>query len=347
MSRDDRDLYRVLRWYPAAWRERYGDEFIALLEETSEGRQPTRATRISLAIAGLRQRARTAGLSDDTASPRDRRRSSTLVILVAWGLFVLAGCAFAKLSEHADTAVSASARWRVLASYRIVEGLAIVAGCAVVAGILVCGRPFISYLRSGGWPAVRPPIVLAVAITCVAGGGTVALATWAHRLAPAARETGAWPYGPAFVAWTITVAAAIVAWTVAAVVVASRIDIPDDRLRGEVLLSRVVVIAMLGMTIAFAIWWAAVSESAPAFIGSQLDLMMLFAAMVLADMIATTGAVRGACTGSGSVGAAESRTSRQRSRRRMMPEKHDDQGKCPGQVVSEGGLEPPRELVSH
>ena len=29
-----RDAKRVLRWYPAAWRRRYGEELIAMLDDT-------------------------------------------------------------------------------------------------------------------------------------------------------------------------------------------------------------------------------------------------------------------------------------------------------------------------
>ncbi len=31
--RRDRDVLSVLRWYPKEWRDRYGDEFVALVHE--------------------------------------------------------------------------------------------------------------------------------------------------------------------------------------------------------------------------------------------------------------------------------------------------------------------------
>ena len=48
-----RDAKRILRWYPTGWRRRYGEELIAMLEDThGEGELPPRA-RISLVRAGL------------------------------------------------------------------------------------------------------------------------------------------------------------------------------------------------------------------------------------------------------------------------------------------------------
>jgi hypothetical protein len=53
-----RDAKRVLRWYPAAWRRRYGEELIAMLDDThGNGKLPWRA-RMSLLRYGLMQRIR-------------------------------------------------------------------------------------------------------------------------------------------------------------------------------------------------------------------------------------------------------------------------------------------------
>ena len=53
-----RDAKRVLRWYPAAWRRRYGEEVIAMLDDThGEDKLPRRA-RMSLLRSGLIERIR-------------------------------------------------------------------------------------------------------------------------------------------------------------------------------------------------------------------------------------------------------------------------------------------------
>ena len=54
-----RDARRVLRWYPVAWRRRYGEELIAMLDDTygAAGELPRR-TRMSLIRSGLTERIR-------------------------------------------------------------------------------------------------------------------------------------------------------------------------------------------------------------------------------------------------------------------------------------------------
>jgi hypothetical protein len=53
-----RDVQRVLRWYPAAWRRRYGEELIAMLDDTHGGDGLPRKARLALLRAGLIQRVR-------------------------------------------------------------------------------------------------------------------------------------------------------------------------------------------------------------------------------------------------------------------------------------------------
>ena len=56
----DPRLAGLLRWYPRAWRERYGEEFLALVEDTLDGRRPGWRLRLGVAWAGLRERGRRA-----------------------------------------------------------------------------------------------------------------------------------------------------------------------------------------------------------------------------------------------------------------------------------------------
>ena len=53
-----RDVQRVLRWYPAAWRRRYGEELIAMLDDTHGGDGLPRKARLALLRSGLVQRVR-------------------------------------------------------------------------------------------------------------------------------------------------------------------------------------------------------------------------------------------------------------------------------------------------
>ena len=60
MSDRRQDPGRALRWYPSAWRARYGDELGALIEDQLDGCPPTMRFSMNLALAGLKERAREA-----------------------------------------------------------------------------------------------------------------------------------------------------------------------------------------------------------------------------------------------------------------------------------------------
>jgi hypothetical protein len=46
------DAARLLRWYPRGWRERYGEEFLAMVEDSLDGGRPRWRLRLSVAWAG-------------------------------------------------------------------------------------------------------------------------------------------------------------------------------------------------------------------------------------------------------------------------------------------------------
>jgi hypothetical protein len=76
----DPAVAKLLRWYPRAWRKRYGDEFLAMVEDSLDGRPPTIRLHLSVAWAGLRERGhqvRRAGQAADRRLTAGRARSAT------------------------------------------------------------------------------------------------------------------------------------------------------------------------------------------------------------------------------------------------------------------------------
>lgn len=53
-----RDVSGILRWYPAAWRRRYGEELIAMLDDTYGHDKLPRRVRMSLFRYGIVERIR-------------------------------------------------------------------------------------------------------------------------------------------------------------------------------------------------------------------------------------------------------------------------------------------------
>ncbi len=297
-ARRDR-LERLVRWYPPRWRERYGDEFLALCEDVVGDRSPSMRFRVSVAVAGLRERAFECGLAGQTAPRAERTRSGALVVLSAWTLFMLAGAGFAKLAEHADAAVASASRWQIDLSYAGIEALATIAGLAVVTSALVSLPSFIRFVEAGGWPTVRGMFVAATGATVAATAGGVGLALWAGHVPAVDRETGAWPYGTVFVLWAATAATALIAWTAAAVVTARRLTFTERQLHIYAALAYVVGGAMGLITIAAMSWWIIMGIRAPWFLhgaakgssGSILDprVAVTVTAMLVADALAVGG----------------------------------------------------------
>jgi len=53
-----RDVRRALRWYPAAWRLRYGEELVALLQETYGDGPLSLRVKMSLVFSGVKEQIR-------------------------------------------------------------------------------------------------------------------------------------------------------------------------------------------------------------------------------------------------------------------------------------------------
>lgn len=297
---------RRLRWYPPAWRARYGSELCALLDDEYAGLLPAKV-RLGLITGGLRERARQSGLTGDSAPAEDRLRAGALVAFGAWVAFVVAGASFAKFSEHFDQALPHNAGAHRLAdvAFSLLQAVAAVTGLLVVAGALIAMPAFSRLLRASGWSSLRGHLLRAIACTAVALGVTVALVVSGHHLAPVQRNGGVRWYGVLFLGWALLVAATLALWGVVAVAAAMRVTLSAAVLRVEAGLAFAVTGAMAVMLGATALWWAAMASHAPAFLsaspaGAQRSpwdawLVGTVALMSLATAGAIAGSTRAAC----------------------------------------------------
>ena len=301
-----RDPATLLRWYPPAWRDRYGDEFVACVEDTlgETGARLTARMQVSIACAGLRERALRAGLAGDQLPPDGRVRAGALLVLCAWAAFVVAGVAFSKLSEQFDTAVPAAARALPWGAFRAVQIVAVVATVAVMIGVLLAVPAFWRFIRGGGWAAISGHVARATVATVAVLATTVGLVAWAHSLSFGQRNGGDGPFELAFLAWALLVATTLGLWTVAGVAVGRRLVLTPGILTAQAALAGVVTAAMTTMTIAVAIWWTAMATRAPWFLhgtatgssGSAFEprLAATMAIMLGAVIAASYGTIRAA-----------------------------------------------------
>jgi hypothetical protein len=86
MSDPEARANRLLRWYPPSWRERYGEEFEALLvADISERRQSRRRT-VNVALSGLLARLAAAGIAGES-----EQRTKLGAIACLGGVFAVLG----------------------------------------------------------------------------------------------------------------------------------------------------------------------------------------------------------------------------------------------------------------
>jgi len=260
------DAARLLRWYPAAWRERYGDELVALMEDELGGRDTSIRFRLSIALAGLRERAHGAGIVGRGASAAERARAGALLVLCAWTTFVVAGASFAKLSEHFDAAVPRASRGLPGGAYRQVQIVSVVAAALlVVAGCCVLPA-FMRFVRRGGWSLIARAVWQATVSSAALAVAIVPLAAWAHHLSYGQRNGTDAAYSAAVVAAAALLVAVLGLWTRAAVVAGRRLELGRGVLAAVSSLAIGVAASMVAMTVGTAIWWAVMAEHAPWFL---------------------------------------------------------------------------------
>ena len=78
---------RLVRLYPQAWRERYGEEFVAILEQ----RPASGSDLFDVALGAVDAWLRPQVVTERRMVVADRMRSSVILVLWAWVGLVVAG----------------------------------------------------------------------------------------------------------------------------------------------------------------------------------------------------------------------------------------------------------------
>jgi hypothetical protein len=93
-ARDASRARRLLRWYPASWRARYGDEFTELLLADFSERQRCWSRAADVARSGVAARLAAAGLAAcPGADPADAQRAALAALACSLAVFLTAGAA--------------------------------------------------------------------------------------------------------------------------------------------------------------------------------------------------------------------------------------------------------------
>jgi hypothetical protein len=292
-----------MRWYPPPWRERYGDEMAALLEDSyaTAGEVPRRQ-RVSLAWSGLRERARSAGLVGWSGDPDARVRGGSVLVLCGWACYIVAGALFGKLTDRWSTESSHAGHWVATGGF---GGLAVAwgVGCLIVLlGALMVVPPFVRLLAAGRWREVARPVVASIVSAVVALGSLGFLVARAHGMSAHDRNGGSPLSSALFVIVGAMVFVAVGCATGAAVSVARRVDLsrPLVRTLGVMAIGLVGVMALA--LVSLVTWWASEATHSIGFLSQSIGNGEPYSSSVVPPTLLATGLLMTLGLGLGLVG---------------------------------------------
>ena len=292
---------RLLQWYSPAWRSRYGDELVALMEDTFAGERVPLRDKLGIVCSGISEHLREIGLEASGSHPGEQVRAGSLLVLCAWALFVIASGGFAKFAEHWDAAMPQGERWLPGGAYHTVAWAGGVGAVVVLVAGAVTLPAFTRFVREGGWTQVRRPVLRALVVSSTAFLMSIGVIAWAHHIGSQQHNGGWWPHG-VLVLWALVFSDAIGSCTAAAVSAARRLQLSPRVLRLEGLLALLVTLAIIASIGGTLVWWGAVATDAPRFfsadvfgaIGSTAPLAMIIVGLLMLAglVIAISGAGR-------------------------------------------------------
>ena len=280
----------ALRLYPAAWRDRYGDEFGALLEET-----PMSVSAVfDVLVAAVDAHLHPTGPHRSWPLMIERIRRSELAVFASWVVFVVAGLAFQRMTEGDPFAPIASSQTAVGVSYAVIVAGAVVSLAAVtIAGVPIALAIARAGIRLRSWRQLAllavPPIALAawmgLTLYLVSRGDQPADDPW--RLVT-------------FLGWVGSFIVAAIASTVAVGAAALAAEIDGSLYRRAALPAMITGVAMGVVALAVTAWGIALAFASPSafwssdgILGSSTPLTWLgiLLVMALATAVAVPSAV--------------------------------------------------------
>jgi hypothetical protein len=255
----------LLRWYPRAWRERYGEELLALIQDTLDEGRPTWRLRLGVAWGGLRERAHQARHAGRAAVKRLARLDRW------WSLFV-AGLVLATLPEAVTESSPPARGWQAPA----VDGMlaaVVLTGALVLASGLMALPALVRFLQAGGRPKIRRQVMWAAGATVVSGGALAGL-SFALGSASFAQLNASWAYSAGLLAGGLAVAVAIGLWASAAVATARHLTLAPRVRAAQLVLGAITAVTVTVMFVTLVLWWSASQSSVALLVMALVNLAL-------------------------------------------------------------------------
>jgi hypothetical protein len=284
----------ALRLYPLAYRRRYGDEMLALLDE----RPSTRHTVLDLLRGALVAHVRPADGPAGTVGPADRVRASTSGILLCWIFFAAAGFGFYKSTEDYPFSEAGHAHPVLSNAHLAVQALALMASAAVVLGALPLIAAAVAQARRepGAWRLIWRPLAPVIGFAAL----TAVFIAIAHTQAP--NNGTAFGHGASIV-WAIAGLGSGVACVLACRAALFATPVGAARLKIALTAGTLVTIAMVAIAAATALYAIALAADASQLAGEpngpfgllsvRASLIVAVIVMVAAGALATVTTLRG------------------------------------------------------
>ncbi len=273
-----------------------------LMADILDGQHPAMKFRLSIALAGLRERAHSSALAGDSASPADIVKVGSLAVLCAWTAFVFAGASFSKLSEHFSETLPLQSRALPIATYHLTAVVGILSGILVATGASMTLPSLARFLRNDGWTLIKRSVFHATIPTLIMLAGLLPIGIWAKQLTQYQRNGGDGLYSLTFVTWALLLALAMAAWTRAVVAVARRMELSPQIIHLEGLIAQSLAVMIAVSTTAIGIWWISMGMYAPRFFhgGSPVtpssafdpNLIIVMTLMLAAVVVSGYGVIR-------------------------------------------------------
>ncbi len=288
---------RLVRLYPGAWRERYGEEFVAMLEQSPASVKDV----LDVTLGALDARLRPQVVPEGRTAVVERMRGSVLLGLWAWTCLVVAGVGFQKMTEYEDFVRAARENVVVgVAYYAVVVGAVLALAAVVVGGAPIAFAALRKALAEG-----RKDVPL---LFCVPPLSLAAFAGYAILLTRAVYPALGRPavHDPVNVALFLSLVGAFLlaalasAWAVSAAV--GRSGAGGLPVRFALYPAAVAAFAMIVVLVGTAVWGLALRAQAPMlFAGDDGVLstptyatwLVIVAVMAAATVVALAATVRG------------------------------------------------------
>lgn len=279
----------LLRLYPRAWRERYGEEVTAVLAH----HRVSLWTLVDVLAGACDAHLHPGLLPGRLLSMAHRIRSSELVVFCAFVLFCLAWLPMQQMRDPLPLWESTvRAHPEIRTALDVVNAAGLVALLAVLAGglpiLLSTVRAALSARRWRVLLLFAVPFVMLVAIAVYT---LLASAAWAQRAAPGSQDLT--PLAAALQLGFAALCLLTVILSVAAVVRAvTRSDLSDPVLRFALVPATIVTVALVAALLATAVLASLTIAEAPE-LGSPPTLAIILAFVLAAVVLALAGLKRG------------------------------------------------------